>query len=79
MRIRKAVFITLMLALAAALLSVTAQAAQDEPITSWKQLQAVISQAGNNDIIYLQQSITADPDDTMLEVTGNKSITLDLN
>ena len=80
MRIRKAVFIMLMLTLAVGLLSVTSQAAQDEPITSWKQLQAVISQAENNDIIYLQQSITADPDDTMLEVTGNnKSITLDLN
>ena len=80
MRIRKAVFITLMLALATALLSVTAQA--DYEARNWAELQAQINEAADGDTIYIPNyvdGITADPDDGMLVVTGNKSITLDLN
>ena len=77
MRIRKAVFIMLMLALAAALLAVTAQATDYEAST-WAQLQAQINAAADGDTITLTQDITAGPDVELLIVSG-KSITLDLN
>ena len=81
MKLKKVLFLLLILCMMFTLLAVTAQATDYEAST-WAQLQAQINAAASGDTIYIPNGvgeITADPNAKMLEVSGNKSITLDLN
>ena len=49
------------------------------PITTWAGLQAALSSATDGKVITLYSSITAGSGDTMLQLTGNKAVTVDLN
>ena len=57
----------------------TVKAIWNASITTWKQLVDTVEEAEDGDIIYLGQSLTAESNDVEVTVSGNKSVTVDLN
>ena len=79
--LKRTLSVLLALAMLLSLTSIAATAANLEA-TSWAQMKLLFEQASTRDTIYIPNyvgEITAGPDDGRLIVSGNKSITLDLN
>ena len=57
----------------------TVKAIWSASITTWKQLVDTVEEAKDGDIIYLGQSLTAVDNAMYVDVSGNKSVTVDLN
>ncbi len=57
----------------------TVKAIWSASITTWKQLVDTVEEAEDGDTIYLGQNLTAESNDFEVAVSGNKSVTVDLN
>ena len=57
----------------------TVKAIWGASITTWKQLVDTVAEAEDGDTIYLGQNLTAESNDFEVTVSGDKSVTVDLN